>query len=376
MESDFEDSSSYGHAREIESETREKAIKHQAHRERATALTKRPWTEEEDQLLVKMIGEEGAQNWSILSKRMTDLGFQRMGKQCRERWYNHLDPSVSKDPWSETEDALILNMHAELGNKWTVFAEKLPGRPANSIKNHWNSTLRRRLDDVPPRKTKRISEAAEQSEVTDSPPTKKRRVRKSKVTMPETPTIVSPSPSLGHDGYSPDEDLDSTNSYESRASVSYVDQPAQVPMAYVESVRPEDKKIIHHGRTMYIHKDGTLSVVNPADGSVSSATFTSPQQYAASRLEDAHEAALHDSRVYDQGSFYQQQPYYENATMTFDVYTGYTMTPDWHQQQADTSYEAESNRVFTSSETSMTELQSSFYGGQIEDVRESWESSL
>jgi hypothetical protein len=27
----------------------------------------------------------------------------RIGKQCRERWHNHLNPDINKEEWSETE---------------------------------------------------------------------------------------------------------------------------------------------------------------------------------------------------------------------------------------------------------------------------------
>lgn len=33
----------------------------------------------------------------------------RLGKQCRERWFNHLDPSVKKTPWSPREDEILFN---------------------------------------------------------------------------------------------------------------------------------------------------------------------------------------------------------------------------------------------------------------------------
>jgi hypothetical protein len=60
-----------------------------------------------------------------------------LGKQCRERWCNHLDPTLKKEPWSEEEDRILRESQASMGNKWTKITELLPGRPENSIKNRW-----------------------------------------------------------------------------------------------------------------------------------------------------------------------------------------------------------------------------------------------
>lgn len=69
----------------------------------------------------------------------------RTSKQCRERWYNNLDPNCRKKDWTEEEELVIFAHQQEFGNNWSKISKALVGRPANTIKNHFYATIRRKV---------------------------------------------------------------------------------------------------------------------------------------------------------------------------------------------------------------------------------------
>jgi hypothetical protein len=111
------------------------------------SLLKGSWRRAEDETIVRFVNQHGTKSWAQLSTLLPG----RIGKQCRERWFNALDPSINRGPWTAEEDRLLLELHNKFGNHWTKIGGVMPTRSENSIKNRWNSTLSKRRPS-PPRK--------------------------------------------------------------------------------------------------------------------------------------------------------------------------------------------------------------------------------
>ncbi|XP_027362790.1 transcription factor MYB106-like [Abrus precatorius] len=105
-------------------------------------LKKGPWTPEEDKKLVASVEKHGHGNWRSVPAK---AGLQRCGKSCRLRWMNYLKPDIKRGNFSMEEDRTIIQLHALLGNRWSIIAAHLPKRTDNEIKNYWNTNIKKRL---------------------------------------------------------------------------------------------------------------------------------------------------------------------------------------------------------------------------------------
>ena len=87
-----------------------------------------------------MVQLHGTTNWSMVSQ--SGFNGKRSGKQCRERFLNHLSPEIQKRPWTKEDDDLLFDLNKRHGNKWSDIG-KILNRSDLSVKNRYYSTLRK-----------------------------------------------------------------------------------------------------------------------------------------------------------------------------------------------------------------------------------------
>jgi len=99
-----------------------------------------PWSPKEDAKLMELMKKYG-QSWAMISSQLEG----RTGKQVRDRYLNKLRPNIKLGDWSVQEDELLVKLLKEVGNRWSLIANHLPGRTEGQVKNRFYSFIKKRL---------------------------------------------------------------------------------------------------------------------------------------------------------------------------------------------------------------------------------------
>jgi hypothetical protein len=83
--------------------------------------------------------------WDTIAKRMQKYEFNKTSKQCRERWIQQLNPTLSKEKWTYEENLHLLQVYSEKGNHWKDISNYFVGRTDNATKNQFFSLIRKGL---------------------------------------------------------------------------------------------------------------------------------------------------------------------------------------------------------------------------------------
>ncbi|OHT17521.1 Myb-like DNA-binding domain containing protein [Tritrichomonas foetus] len=95
------------------------------------------FTKQEDNQLLRLVKKYGTKSWEIIAQHMS----RRTGRQCRDRYNNHLLENFTKGSWTPEEDQIIISNFLKIGPRWSIISKKLTGRSGNDIKNRWHKKL-------------------------------------------------------------------------------------------------------------------------------------------------------------------------------------------------------------------------------------------
>jgi myb proto-oncogene protein len=102
------------------------------------------WAEDEDSKLRDAVQRHGGKNWDDISALVPG----RTRNLCKSRWHNALDPSIDQTPpgrtgeWAEEEDIKLKDAVQTHGGKdWAAITALVPGRSNIQCRNRWYDAL-------------------------------------------------------------------------------------------------------------------------------------------------------------------------------------------------------------------------------------------
>jgi hypothetical protein len=113
------------------------------------------WSEDEDSKLKDAVQMFGGKDWAAISALVPGPS----QKQCRNRWYNVLNPSIdrasgSTGKWTTDEDNKLKDsVQTHGGKNWGAIAALVPGRTQKQCCSRWKYALDPSIDRTPPGRT-------------------------------------------------------------------------------------------------------------------------------------------------------------------------------------------------------------------------------
>ncbi|KAL0476390.1 Myb-related protein [Acrasis kona] len=80
------------------------------------------WTEDENRRLVEAVVKYEGKNWQAIAEEVAN----KTQDQCNQHWHRVINPLISKDPWTEEEDEILVQAVSDVGeSSWKKVSERL-----------------------------------------------------------------------------------------------------------------------------------------------------------------------------------------------------------------------------------------------------------
>ena len=97
------------------------------------------FTLNEDEKLKALVNRYGIKAWHTIAEFMEGKNV----RQCRERYYNYLQPHLVNGEWTPEDEQLLQAKIEEYGHKWAKITTFFRGRSEINVKNHWKMMERK-----------------------------------------------------------------------------------------------------------------------------------------------------------------------------------------------------------------------------------------
>ena len=121
---------------------------------------------EEDEKLKQLVAQFGTNSWELIAKQMEG----RNVRQCRERWNHYLCSETAKRPWTKEEDAMLIQKVEEYGTKWSKIISFFQDRTDIQAKTRWlRLTGRRTVHEYVKQNVFQVQESPKPAKINEQP---------------------------------------------------------------------------------------------------------------------------------------------------------------------------------------------------------------